>query len=584
MKTQSKKGFTIVELVIVIAVIAILAAVLIPTFINLTKKANESNTTALLRNLNVALANDKALNGEHKTAHSAVLAAKAAGYDLPTIAKEQTEAWIVWDADKDEFVKETENGSVNQWKIYDKVPETQTYSIYWIGEAKDAPTTVSVGFDAGDTTGIAPMTYNGDATVTIRTNGGTLTVDNANATVYHYGTASLVDIVKCATASYHEFGNVMRISLKYGHVVAENGSRISQINIPNGADANNVEINVKAMASVPAVTSAISVPEGKISIENEQTAFVSESDAEYPIFVGKKGFQSLSEAIRYASSGQTVLFMKDYKQLNEISTELSGKELVFDINGHQLKFPGFNCDVVGSTQNTTEKLTFIDSGSTKGEMNCVGNIAIFTGPNDSLTLDGVTLNCKVYGLYPRGNAAYVEVRNSHISASVYALATNASNAANGGVSILIDNSIIETSSSDQDNTAVQINVPSTTLIKNSTISGQRQALMIRGGSAKIENTVISKTVLNGINDKDYSNRQWESGNEVPAYALVLGNRSNSYQYPTNVSMSGVTVDGGIYSWGNSVAGLGTVINFGSGCYGELITGENVTVSGVITKK
>ena len=33
MKTQRKKGFTMVELVIVIAVIAILAAVLIPTFV-----------------------------------------------------------------------------------------------------------------------------------------------------------------------------------------------------------------------------------------------------------------------------------------------------------------------------------------------------------------------------------------------------------------------------------------------------------------------------------------------------------------------------------------------------------------------
>lgn len=38
----NKKGFTIVELVIVIAVIAILAAVLIPTFSSVIEKANES--------------------------------------------------------------------------------------------------------------------------------------------------------------------------------------------------------------------------------------------------------------------------------------------------------------------------------------------------------------------------------------------------------------------------------------------------------------------------------------------------------------------------------------------------------------
>lgn len=38
-KLKNKKGFTIVELVIVIAVIAILAAVLIPTFTNVVKNA-----------------------------------------------------------------------------------------------------------------------------------------------------------------------------------------------------------------------------------------------------------------------------------------------------------------------------------------------------------------------------------------------------------------------------------------------------------------------------------------------------------------------------------------------------------------
>ena len=50
-----KKGFTIVELVIVIAVIAILSAVLIPTFISLNAKANLSNDQQNVRNMNVAL-------------------------------------------------------------------------------------------------------------------------------------------------------------------------------------------------------------------------------------------------------------------------------------------------------------------------------------------------------------------------------------------------------------------------------------------------------------------------------------------------------------------------------------------------
>ena len=42
MKRNNKKGFTIVELVIVIAVIAILAGVLIPTFAGIVEKANKN--------------------------------------------------------------------------------------------------------------------------------------------------------------------------------------------------------------------------------------------------------------------------------------------------------------------------------------------------------------------------------------------------------------------------------------------------------------------------------------------------------------------------------------------------------------
>lgn len=52
---KNKKGFTLVELVIVIAVIAILAAVLIPTFTSLIKKANMSSDEVAVRNMNEIL-------------------------------------------------------------------------------------------------------------------------------------------------------------------------------------------------------------------------------------------------------------------------------------------------------------------------------------------------------------------------------------------------------------------------------------------------------------------------------------------------------------------------------------------------
>lgn len=50
MKNSKKKGFTIVELVIVIGVIGILSGILIPTFVNLTQQANAAATKSNLAN------------------------------------------------------------------------------------------------------------------------------------------------------------------------------------------------------------------------------------------------------------------------------------------------------------------------------------------------------------------------------------------------------------------------------------------------------------------------------------------------------------------------------------------------------
>jgi hypothetical protein len=56
---KNNKGFRIVELVIVIAVVAILAAVLIPTFSSIIKKANISADMQTARNMGVILAGEK---------------------------------------------------------------------------------------------------------------------------------------------------------------------------------------------------------------------------------------------------------------------------------------------------------------------------------------------------------------------------------------------------------------------------------------------------------------------------------------------------------------------------------------------
>ncbi|MBQ2944987.1 MAG: prepilin-type N-terminal cleavage/methylation domain-containing protein [Clostridia bacterium] len=73
MKKTNKKGFTIVELVIVIVVIAILAAVMIPTFVHLVNKANVTVDMMVVKQMNTALQADEIVAGKPAT----VAAAKA---------------------------------------------------------------------------------------------------------------------------------------------------------------------------------------------------------------------------------------------------------------------------------------------------------------------------------------------------------------------------------------------------------------------------------------------------------------------------------------------------------------------------
>ena len=96
---NSKRAFTIVELVIVIAVIAILAAVLIPTFSGLIEKANVNSDQAAIKQMNTYLAADEQINGPAKTYDEALkvlnksnldanhYVALAAGYSIIYVPK-----------------------------------------------------------------------------------------------------------------------------------------------------------------------------------------------------------------------------------------------------------------------------------------------------------------------------------------------------------------------------------------------------------------------------------------------------------------------------------------------------------------
>ena len=110
-KNSAKKGipgrfrraFTITELVIVIAVIAILAAVLIPTFANVIENSKRSHDEQYVREMNVALNSYTVRNGEAPADYEELMLALAE-YDLcdtsnPFLlatALKQDNVYLVW--------------------------------------------------------------------------------------------------------------------------------------------------------------------------------------------------------------------------------------------------------------------------------------------------------------------------------------------------------------------------------------------------------------------------------------------------------------------------------------------------------
>ena len=131
MKRNNKKGFTVVELVIVIAIIAILAGVLIPTFASLIQKANTSADIQACRQMNTYLAVNEVT--ADKTIVEVYEALKAGGMDAEDYKPLSSNTYYFWDAKLNRVLYTNDSYEVIYPEEYQNVKSTdadhQWYSL-----------------------------------------------------------------------------------------------------------------------------------------------------------------------------------------------------------------------------------------------------------------------------------------------------------------------------------------------------------------------------------------------------------------------------------------------------------------------
>lgn len=435
---KNKRGFTIVELVIVIAVVAILSAVLIPTFSSLIKRANVTADQTLVRNLNTSLAIASDGKNGKPTMYETLKDIEKEGYVVSRLTPTSVGSEIVWDSEKNQFVLVMKDGKYytgttyedyseedyyKLWKIYnDKNVADSKYSVYLSSEngAVTGEVTVNgVGFDAGDNTGITKVTYNGNTVardVVVRTNGGELVVNAENDNVAHYGASDYTNIVAVKNESFHEFGVSTYVRIEKGHFVAEETAKVINLNIAS----SSVKVTENSGAKVGSYSKSAENVDVIINGENKNVTNIKteeqiKEESKNSEVVADGGIaevdgvqvKTLQSAIDIAKEGEVVRLIADAKVTDAI---ICNKNLTIDFNGYILE------NTVDIWNNSNALLVLSNCQVTLKDSSTSQNGGVSAKENDSYGIN-IKGNAKVTiesGLYV-GNISSVQVEEGELT-------------------------------------------------------------------------------------------------------------------------------------------------------------------------
>lgn len=332
---KKRRAFTIVELVIVIAVIGILSAILIPTFINLTAKANLASDETLVRNLNTSLSLEELESRDTKniTYYDAINDLKYYGYTEDNLIT-KSDSLLLWNEEDNRFylsssLKLDEIKEQHYWLLSDSFDNN--YSKCKKDESTISYIDVNVSFDVGKYNNVEVLKYinNIDHSImtNIRTNKGDTYITNmeinGHDTLYsHYG--NLKSLVIKDAKEYHEYGNVLdsNVTIHQGKIYIYKDSNVDKITI--GSGTGDVEVITYKDVDI------------EVSLEDESRVTTHNySSSEAYIYNGYINDEAEFDAA-VTSGGSYILEDDiDFNLANSISVA-SGKDFALDLNGHTI--------------------------------------------------------------------------------------------------------------------------------------------------------------------------------------------------------------------------------------------------------
>lgn len=169
----------------------------------------------------------------------------------------------------------------------------------------------------------------------------------------------------------------------------------------------------------------------------------------------------------------------------------------------------------------------------------ISEAAVWIHGGADIEFDNVTYTSEITGIKFVGtqNSMKLAIIDSDFNCDgEYAITTDATAPLSEDVEISISGSSITTDNA-ADNTAILFNVLGTVTISDCTITGDRQALFLRGGGPhSLVNSAFTATG-NDSTTENYADKEWSGGNDAVLAAIVIGNRKDGGDstYPPGTS-------------------------------------------------